>query len=352
MTSGSSFANGTTLPVLNVVATVTGTTVIHAGGQMTADEVLADADAAMYEAKRGGKDRSRVFAHGMRADLVQRGHIEHLLRSALQTPAAEAPLDIEGLHPSGIPTLTASYQPIFDAGTGDLIGFEALARLSDGSGTAIPPDGFITVAEDTGLIQPLGVRMLELACGQLERWREGPNGLHGVTMAVNVNVSAVQAQQSSLGEDVRHALSMHHLQPTDLVLELTESALLQAAHSTIKTLRGLHDDGVGIAIDDFGTGYASLRYLVTLPVSALKVDRSFTAGLPSDDISRKIVNAVAGLAADLGLACIVEGVETQAQRDCLPLGVQLQGWLTGPAEPAGTLDMVALSRQGNGRSPG
>ncbi len=118
--------------------------------------------------------------------------------------------------------------------------------------------------------------------------------------------------------------------------------LLRPAHSTITTLRGLRAAGVGIAIDDFGIGYASLRYLATMPVSAVKVDQSFTAGLPGDATSRKIINAVAGLANDMGLDCIVEGVETEAQRDALPAGVYVQGWLTRRPQRPHELDLSAL----------
>ena len=161
-----------------------------------------------------------------------------------------------------------------------------------------------------------------------------------------VNVSALQAQHASLGADVRRALAAHHLEPGDLVLELTETALLQASCATTETLEALHAEGVGIAIDDFGTGYASLRYLATLPVSALKVDRSFTAGLPRDEICRKIVFAVARLAADMNLACIIEGVETDSQRAALPDGVELQGYLTGRPQPSDALDIPNLLRLG------
>lgn len=163
-----------------------------------------------------------------------------------------------------------------------------------------------------------------------------------------VNISALQAQHAALSDDVRFALASHDLNPTDLILELTETALLHVAHSTLTSLRVLHAQGVGIAIDDFGTGYASLRYLATLPVSAVKVDRSFTAGLPHDQTSRKIVKAVAALAADMGLTCVVEGVETAEQLAALPVGVHVQGFLTGrPQLPAATDLRQIVSEQAN-----
>jgi predicted signal transduction protein with EAL and GGDEF domain len=305
--------------------------------RLTAEDVLQDADAAMYRAKRRGKDRFALFERELRTDLAERGRVEQILRRALHQPTDPGWLPTSR---SRTPTLSAAYQPIFDSATGALVGFEALARLTDERGVNVPPDVFIAVAEETGTIHSLGAVMLELACSQLAAWRAEIAGLERVSMAVNV--SALQAQEATLGDDVCRVLGAHHLAPADLVLELTETALLQAAPSTITSLGVLRTEGVGIAIDDFGTGYASLRYLATLPVTAIKIDRSFTAGLPHDETSRKIVKAVAGLAADLDLGCIVEGVETVEQRAALPDGVQLQGWLTGRPGAPDALDLEHL----------
>ena len=144
-----------------------------------------------------------------------------------------------------------------------------------------------------------------------------------------VNLSAREAQNADMPSLVLAALARHGLQPADLVLELTESVLVEAGSDTLAQLIALRDGGVKIAIDDFGTGYASLRYLAVLPVDAVKVDRSFTAGLPTDATSVTIVRAVARLAAEMGLACIVEGVETEQQLNALPPGVRGQGFLLG-----------------------
>ena len=307
--------------------------------RVTADQVLQDADTAMYRAKSHGKDRFEVFEHGLRTDLAERGRVEQLLRQALK-PAITKPSNVKSTPKHPAATLTAAYQPVFDSDTGRLTGFEALARLTDPDGNPIPPDVFIGIAEDTALIRPLGTRMLDLACHQLTSWRADMPGLEDVTMAVNV--SALQARHASLEDDVRTALTTHGLNPADLILELTETALLEAAHSTINTLDSLRAAGVGIAIDDFGTGYASLRYLATLPVTAVKIDRSFTAGIPHDETCCKIVKAVAGLAADMNLDCIVEGVETPQQRAALPPGVQLQGYLTGRPSPPSAINLVNL----------
>ena len=310
--------------------------------EVTADALLQDADAAMYTAKRRGKDRFEIFEHGMRTDVVERGRVERVLRRALRSiqvwshdPARTA----VRVQPDRI---WAVYQPIFSADTGSLTGFEALARLADGSGTAIAPDVFIPIAEETGMIRALGTYMLDQAIGQLSSWRSRRREFAGVTMAVNV--SALQVGHASLVHDVRRALSTHGMHPKDLVLELTETALLQAGRSTISALEELRADGMGIDIDDFGVGYASLRYLATMPVSGVKIDRSFTSGLPEDTVSRKIVGAIAALAADLELACTVEGVETALQQDALPDGVRLQGWHTGVPLDAGHTDLHALAR--------
>jgi EAL domain-containing protein (putative c-di-GMP-specific phosphodiesterase class I) len=253
--------------------------------------------------------------------MIERARVEKLLRHTLLV--RRSPIRPDG----GPPALCAAYQPIFDLSSGHLVGFEALARLTDATGAFIGPDVFIPIAEQSGMIDQVGSVMLNLACGQLSEWRRQVAGLERASMAVNV--SALQVQQVSLRDDVLAVLILHGLRPTDLVLELTETTLLKASESALNDLRSLRDDGVGVAIDDFGTGYASLIYLSTLPISEVKVDRSFTAGLPRDQTSATIVNAVASLAADLSLSRVVEGVETKEQRDALPDGVQIQGWLTG-----------------------
>ncbi len=297
------------------------------------DQLLQDADAAMYRAKGRGKDRFEIFHDGMRTDGAERTRVERILRQALR-PAARPPCSEGG---ESRPRLSADFQPIFSSATGALVGFEALARLKDAYGNSIAPDVFIGIAEECGIVGSIDVFMLDLACCQLAAWRAESEEMADVVMSVNV--SALHVQHAALAGDIHLALEKYRLAPGDLVLELTETALLDAANSTIATLRRLHEEGIGIAIDDFGTGYASLRYLATLPISALKIDKSFTAGLPNDETCRKIVSAVAGLAADLDLSCVVEGVETAEQRKALPEGVQLQGYLTGRPQPPEVIDL-------------
>jgi predicted signal transduction protein with EAL and GGDEF domain/PAS domain-containing protein len=280
-----------------------------------AEDIVRDADSAMYLAKRRGKDRVEIFDDVLHRDVLERGRVERALRSAL-APGGRR-------HPH----LGVAYQPVIDLNSGGLVSFEALARLTDANGHPIAPDVFISVAEDTGLISGLGEAVLDTALAGLVRWRSTHSGTPAATMGVNF--SARQAQQADMPGLVRAALARHGLQPSDLTLELTESVLLEAGSSTLRQITELHAAGVGIAIDDFGTGYASLHYLTTLPVSSVKVDKSFTAGLLTDATSGTIVRAVAALAADMGLGCTVEGIETEEQLTALPSGTLGQGYLLG-----------------------
>ncbi|WP_196073089.1 putative bifunctional diguanylate cyclase/phosphodiesterase [Nakamurella alba] len=284
-----------------------------------ADDVLRDADAAMYLAKQHGRDRFEIFDDSLRAEVAGRDRVEHALREAL------------GLEPATGARLSVAYQPQYDLTDGRLVGFEALARLIDSSGANIPPDQFVPVAEARGLIAPLGATVLEVSLGDLAVWhRTHPDG---PAPKLAVNFSARQAQQADLSELVLSSLRRHDLSPSDLTLELTESILLETGSSGMRQLGTLHEAGVGIAIDDFGTGYASLSYLATLPISSLKVDRSFTAGMPHEKASATIVRSIAALAAELGLSCVVEGIETERQLAALPAGVLGQGYLLGRPSP-------------------
>ncbi|MGU3433015.1 putative bifunctional diguanylate cyclase/phosphodiesterase [Actinomycetes bacterium M1A6_2h] len=296
-----------------VVSASIGMVLVRPGG--TAQEALRDADSAMYRAKQLGKNRIERFDDLLRADVLDRARIEQALRDAL---------DPTGIGP---PSLRVAFQPIHSLDSGRLAGFEALARLRDASGTEIAPDQFIPVAEDTGLIDALGLRILDSALAMLVEWRARHPAATSVTMAVNM--STRQAQHSDMSTKVRKALERSGLTPHDLILELTESVLLESGSSTLRQLRELRASGVGIAIDDFGTGYASLRYLATLPVTAVKIDRSFTATMTTDPTNKSIVHAIITLTRDLEVACVVEGIETVDQLDALPGSVQGQGFLFG-----------------------
>ncbi|MCW2777174.1 MAG: cph2 3, partial [Frankiales bacterium] len=310
--------------------------VVLVDGESDAEQLLADADTAMYRAKGLGKDRLQLFEASLRDELAERLRVERLLRAALQ-PVGPVP------HPRGWPRLGLAYQVVVDE-RGVVVGVEALSRLTDDDGVPVPPDLFVGVAEESDLVQRLGAHVLERALRQLADWRRAAPGREALTMAVNV--SAREASHPGFAAQVLAALERHRLEPADLVLELTETSLLEAGPTTLATLRRLHELGVRVAIDDFGTGYASLRYLTELPVDLVKVDRGFTAGLPHDAACATVVRAVAGMAEELGLGCVVEGVETQEQRDALPGGVHLQGYLLGRPLPADEVDLgVRLARR-------
>ncbi len=290
-------------------------------------DVLRDADLALYRAKQRGRNRVEVFDEALGADVVERSRVERTLREALE-PQMEPPttVPVSSVLPV-LSVLSVAYQPVYNLADDSLVGFEALARLTDALGHPVAPDVFIPIAEETGLITRLGERVLDDALACLVQWKADHPPDQAVTMAVNL--SARQAQHADMPSVVRAALTRHHLSGGDLILELTESVLLESGTSTLRQLTELRDIGVGIAIDDFGTGYASLRYLANLPVSSVKVDRSFTATMMESTTSTTIVRAIATLAKDLGLHCVVEGVESHEQLDALPFGVQGQGYLMG-----------------------
>jgi diguanylate cyclase (GGDEF)-like protein/PAS domain S-box-containing protein len=287
-----------------------------------AEETLRDADSAMSRAKALGKNRCEIFDKHLRVEAVERGRVEQLLRSALaaKLDPDRPPSD---LYRQPTPQLWVAYQPIVNLKTRRVEGVEALARLTDGQRRPVSPEDFIPIAEETGLIGPLGRFVLEQACQDLASWQS----VH--TLGVSVNLSARQAGLDDLVEQVKSALSTAAVAPIQLTLELTETALLEAGQATMSALQALRDLGVHISIDDFGTGYASLRYLTELPVTGVKVDRSFTSGLPHDPTSNAIVQSVAGLARELSLSCVVEGIETVEQLEALPEGVHGQGYLLG-----------------------
>lgn len=292
---------------------------------VTADELIRQADTAMYQAKRLGKNRSEIFDEGLGARTSGRFHVEGLIRAALREDRVEV-----------------LYQPIFDLALNRVQGAEALVRIRREDGTVAMPDSFIPAAEESGLIVELGRRVLTGACQMAADWHRDT----GQLTQIAVNLSGRQATRSDLPAVVAAALASASLPPQALALELTETALLEASRATLGRLRELRDMGVEIGIDDFGTGYASLRYLRELPVSFIKVDRSFVAGMLENREDLIIVEAVIGLADKLGLKCIVEGVETREQlarfRDT---GVHAQGYLLGrPGTGAGL--SALLLRQG------
>jgi EAL domain-containing protein (putative c-di-GMP-specific phosphodiesterase class I) len=261
----------------------------------------------------------------MRQEQEQQHRTELLLRDALDNDK-----------------IRVAYQPVFDLATGGIVGAEALLRISDSDGRPIPPQELIPVAEESGLIVEIGLRVLQLAAEQVARWRAD----HGVVLPVAVNVSAVQLERGGFLDEVLLAAEVAGLPREALSIELTESVLLESGSVSLQMLRDLRDAGIQLAIDDFGTGYASLSYLRDLPASTLKIDRSFVAGIPHDRAAVAIVASVIGLARNFGMTCVAEGIETEAQLTYLTeRGVHGQGYLLGrPAEGSAINDMLARAR--------
>ena len=263
---------------------------------ITTDELMKRADTAMYEAKAAGRNTLRFFDPDMQVAITQRASIEAELRQALEA-------DQFLLH----------YQPQVDA-AGCVIGCEALLRWQHPVRGTVPPAQFIPVAEDTGLILPIGNWVLEQTCGLLAVWATQP-ALAGLTIAVNV--SARQFHQDAFVTQVLAALDRSGANPQRLKLELTESLLIDDVDSLIGKMSTLKARGVGFSLDDFGTGYSSLAYLKRLPIDQLKIDQSFVRDVLTDSNDASIARTIVALGQSLGLSVIAEGVETEAQRDFL-----------------------------------
>jgi diguanylate cyclase (GGDEF)-like protein/PAS domain S-box-containing protein len=294
-----------------------------AKGDASAEDLIRDADAAMYRAKDAGRNRYEIFDESFRAGVVARLQTEQDLRRALER-------DEFRLH----------YQPLIDLESGFTVGVEALLRWQHPERGLIPPLDFIPLAEETGLIVPIGAWVVREACRQARTWREAEPNRQALRIAVNL--SARQLAQPDLADLVAEALEETGTDPSSLVLEITESVLTEDAESTVEALRALKSLGVRISVDDFGTGYSSLLYLKRFPVDILKVDRSFVEGLGTDPEDSAIVAGVVGLARTLGLTTVAEGVETEKQLEALrDLGCEFgQGFLWArPQAP----DQVSIS---------
>ena len=278
----------------------------------SAEVLLADADAAMYRAKSSRRGSCVLFDEAMRIEDGARLATEAALRAGLDRDE-----------------LRVVYQPIVDRRTGDAVGMEALVRWQHPERGLVSPIDFIPVAEQSGLIVPLGRWVLEQACAEAASW--GPEGPY-----VSVNLSARQIAQHDLVATVAEVLADSGLEPERLGLEVTESVLLDESESPADTLCGLKALGVRLLLDDFGTGYSSLSYLKRFPIDVLKVDRSFIASLGDGTEDDTIVAAVVGMARGLGMSVVAEGVETEQQLARLGvLGCQLaQGFYFAAPQPA------------------
>ncbi len=279
------------------------------------DGLIRDANTALCRAKDGGRNRTEFFDLTMRADAAQRLETHTALHHAIARDE-----------------LRLFYQPVVDTATGVIQGVEALLRWDHPHRGRIGPAEFVTVAEETGLIVPIGTWVLETALAQ---WHEWASQRPDVPLTISVNLSAAQVRQPNLFDTVAAALEACDTPPHALCLEITETVLMTDLAGPRRTLEALRELGVRVAIDDFGTGYSSLTYLKRLPVDTVKIDREFIAGLGVAPYDTAIVAAIIDLAHTLDLTVVAEGVETDAQQSLLrTLGCDaLQGFLFSAARP-------------------
>jgi diguanylate cyclase (GGDEF)-like protein len=306
-----------------VVGTSIGIGIADSGTGSNAEDLLRNADAVMSTAKGSGMGRHAVFESDMHTQAVDQLDLEVGLRRALQR--AE---------------FTLHYQPIVDLRTGQLAGFEALVRWNHPERGLLAPDAFIPLAEETGLIVALGRWVLREACMRVRQWQvrystESP-------LTINVNVSGRQITEPNFVEVVEAALGESGLAAENLVLEITESVVIERTGPVLGRLQRLRDIGVQIAIDDFGTGYSSLSAIHTLPVDVLKIDRSFVTGIERKGGDREVLRTILNLGKTLGLCTVAEGIETehqwlQLQSLGCPLG---QGFYLG--RPVSSPEVVTL----------
>jgi diguanylate cyclase (GGDEF)-like protein len=257
-------------------------------------DLLREADIALYRAKATGRGRYTVFEARMSQLPSEHLHLESDLHRAIERRE-----------------LRVHYQPIFSLDDGQITGLEALVRWEHPEKGLVAPGHFIPLAEDTGLVVPIGKWVLEDACRQMREWQQQHQGAEH--MFVSVNLSARQLQDPNLVQDVEHALRASGLNPACLQLEITESVVMQEPEATVFKLNALKSLGIKLAVDDFGTGYSSLAYLKRFPVDVLKIDRAFVSGLGQSDHDSAIVQTVVALARALGLQTTAEGIEERAQ---------------------------------------
>ncbi|MEV4642720.1 EAL domain-containing protein [Actinoplanes sp. NPDC049548] len=291
-----------------------------AGGDPAAvtEALLRDADTAMYRSKGEGPGRSTIFDASMHDRVRERIELEGALRTALAENK-----------------LTVVYQPIVRLDTGRPTAAEALVRWTHPERGPIPPTIFIPVAEDSGLIEPLGTWVRNEALRQLAQWRA--DGTVTGDFYLSINVSPRQLADPQMPATVATELRHHGVPATAVALEMTESVMVDGGGVAARVLHELRELGLRLLVDDFGTGFSALGYLRRFPVTGVKIDRSFVSGLGESAEDEEIVRAVVAMSRALGLSIVAEGVETRVQRDALAATgvVQGQGWLWGPGVPAG-----------------
>jgi diguanylate cyclase (GGDEF)-like protein/PAS domain S-box-containing protein len=261
---------------------------------MTAEEIIRDADVAMYDAKENGRGRVQVFEPGMQLSLVERLNLTNELNLAIERNQ-----------------LLVYYQPTLNLETERIVGFEALVRWQHPTRGILPPNDFVPLAEESGFIHALGDHVLTEACRQARAWQSAFPSLADITMSVNV--SARQIQRPGFVDIVRTALEASGLPPEKLVLEITESILIRHPQDAVSTLNELKKLGIQLALDDFGTGYSSLNYLKRFPIDILKIDRNFIESMDAGDRDTMLVQTVIDLGHMLKLDIIAEGIERREQ---------------------------------------
>lgn len=306
-------------------ATVSLGITLSRGEEESADALLRDADAAMYRAKDGGRNRSEIFNHAMRSKLVARMEIESQLRDALENGE-----------------MVLHFQAIVDPQTFLPAGYEALIRWNHPEKGLLGPGAFLPVAEDAGLIHLVDSFVLRTTCHQIAEWTAKYPAARNIYVSTNWSARHLGA----FVQQVEQVLAETGINPAQLVIEVTEGFLLEDSDGSLKTLKRLKELGVNIAIDDFGTGYSSLSYLTRLEVDYLKIDQSFVAKLPDDQASAAVIGAIADMAARLDIKLIAEGVETDEQMAMLAqLGSpRLQGYRFAKPRPASHIDQHLAER--------
>lgn len=302
-----------------------GVTLLKGQSQEEIDSLMEQAELAMYEAKGAGRNTVRFFDRQMQEQVRKRVAMEAGLRMAL--PNRE---------------LELFYQPQVKQGAG-LVGVEALLRWRHPEQGLVPPNQFIPLAEETGLILPIGNWVLQTACAQLVQWAESAAY---ADLTIAVNVSALQFHQDDFVQQVQDALKASGANPQRLKLELTETLLVSNVDSIISKMNALKAIGVSFSMDDFGTGYSSLSFLKRLPLDQLKIDQSFVRGILTDANDAAIAKMVVALSQSMGLSVIAEGVESEAQRHALAdMGCQTyQGYLFGKPVPIAAFDAASFAQ--------
>jgi len=294
-------------------------TTLYSSDELKADDLLKQADIAMYQAKKAGRNTVRFFDPDMQRAISERAHLEHELRSALGKQQFELYYQIQ---------VDEHHHPF---------GAEALLRWIHPKRGIVPPKQFIPLAEDTGQILSIGQWVLETACSQIKAWEKSPLTCH-LTLAVNV--SAKRFQQDDFVAQIQETVHRHAINPMLLKLELTESMLHENIEETISKIDALNEIGIKFSLDDFGTGYSSLQYLKRMPLYQLKIDQSFVRDIATDSNDKVIVSTIIAMAQSLDMDVIAEGVETDEQRQFLLESgcAHFQGYLFGIPAPIGEFE--------------